>query len=84
MSDHPRVEAVIEHILHRLGAGPAQFYDLLVELEDVEYRDILLAWGRVRERIRLERDEQGRYLLPSAERAPVRAEPEVTMVVERM
>ncbi|MBI4493602.1 MAG: hypothetical protein HY690_12500 [Chloroflexi bacterium] len=68
MEDNQRVEVLVQRILRRLSEGPALFFDLLVELEDAEYRDILLAWGRVRERTPLERDDQGRYVLPGSQR----------------
>ena len=46
-----------------LGAGPRTFYELLRELDDVEYRAILQAWGALRERGVLGRDAHGRYLI---------------------
>jgi hypothetical protein len=46
-----------------LRARPRTFYELLRELDDVEYRAILQAWGALRERRALGRDEHGRYLL---------------------
>jgi hypothetical protein len=46
-----------------LGACPRTFYELLRELDDVEYRAILQAWGALRERGVLGRDEHGRYLI---------------------
>ena len=66
LSDERRVEELADRIIARLGARPALFYDLLVEFADAEYRDLLRAWGRVRERIALERDEHGHYLLPGS------------------
>ncbi|MEE2822124.1 MAG: hypothetical protein VYA53_03990 [Acidobacteriota bacterium] len=38
------------------------FYEILRALEDVEYRVILQAWGILREKDLLARDEEGRYL----------------------
>ena len=46
-----------------LAARPRTFYELLRELDDVEYRDILRSWGALRERRALARDPEGRYLL---------------------
>jgi len=46
-----------------LTERPRTFYALLRELDDVEYRTILRAWGALRERRALGRDEQGRYLI---------------------
>jgi hypothetical protein len=45
-----------------LAERPRTFYELLRELEDVEYRAILQAWGDLRERRALGRDDHGRYL----------------------
>ena len=39
------------------------FYAILQALEDVDYRVILQAWGILREKDLLSRDEEGRYLL---------------------
>jgi hypothetical protein len=66
VSDQQRAEELTERIVERLGAGPASFYDLLVQFADAEYRDLLRAWGQVRERRALERDEHGNYLLPGS------------------
>lgn len=42
--------------------GQARFFVELVALaEDGRYRDVLRAWGLVRQRCALERDEEGRY-----------------------
>jgi len=38
------------------------FYAILQALEDVDYRVILQAWGILREKDLLARDEEGRYL----------------------
>ena len=46
-----------------LRARPRTFYELLRELDDVEYRTILQAWGALRERRALGRDDHGRYLI---------------------
>ena len=67
VSDERRIEQLADRIVERLGTRPTLFYDLLVEFADAEYRDLLRAWGRVRERIALERDEHGHYLLPTSD-----------------
>jgi hypothetical protein len=64
VDDERRIEALAERIVARLGERPALFYELLVEFDDAEYRDLLRAWGTIRERMALERDEHGHYLLP--------------------
>jgi len=38
--------------------------DLVREYQELPYRVLLLAWGAVRERHRLSRDDDGRYFLP--------------------
>jgi hypothetical protein len=48
-----------------LRAKPVMFMELVRAHPDVPYRTILLAWGEVRERHRLERDEEGNYFLPA-------------------
>ena len=57
-----------ERIRQRLDRGPLQFSDLLREQSDVEYPEILAAWSELREQLPLERDEQGRYLPPAADK----------------
>ena len=55
--------AVADRMVALLTARPRTFYELLRELEDVEYRTILQAWGALRERRALGRDDHGRYLI---------------------
>ena len=59
-----------QRIVQRLAMGALGFSDLLREFADAEYRDILLAWGEIRDRVPLARDEQGRYLLPAKGEPP--------------
>ncbi len=58
---------VVERILRLLGQGPKNFYAILQSLADVEYRTILIAWGSVREKNLLRRDDHGNYLLTGQE-----------------
>ncbi len=51
-----------ERILALVKADPMSFYAILRALEDVEYRVILQAWGILREKDLLARDEEGRFL----------------------
>lgn len=46
-----------------LGERPHTFYELLRALPDAEYRDVLRAWGALREQRVLARDPDGRYVL---------------------
>jgi len=57
------VDALADRIAATLRERPRTFYELLRELPDVEYRTILRAWGALRERRALGRDEHGRYLI---------------------
>ena len=54
---------VADRMTALLRARPRTFYELLRELDDVEYRTILQAWGALRERRALGRDDHGRYLI---------------------
>ncbi|MGH7388953.1 MAG: hypothetical protein ACREM3_05780 [Candidatus Rokuibacteriota bacterium] len=54
---------VAERMARLLAEGPRTFYELLRELPDVEYRTILIAWGALRERRALGRDDHGRYVI---------------------
>jgi hypothetical protein len=58
-----RGEAVVARMTELLRARPRTFYELLRELDEVEYRTILQAWGTLREGKALGRDEHGRYLI---------------------
>ncbi len=59
------VEAVAERMAALLRERPRTFYELLRQLDDVEYRTILQSWGALRERRALGRDEHGRYVIRS-------------------
>jgi hypothetical protein len=52
--------AIVAALLER----PLFFMDLVRAHRDVPYRTLLLAWGAVRDRERLARDDEGRYFLP--------------------
>ena len=54
---------ITEMIITLLKEEPMSFYAILQALEDVDYRVILQAWGILREKDLLSRDEEGRYLL---------------------
>jgi len=57
------VRAVAARIELLLRERPRTFYDLLRALGDAEYREVLQAWGTLREARRLGRDEHGLYML---------------------
>ncbi len=58
------IENIIEEIISMSKKGPIYFYDILKNFRKTPYRDVLIAWGRLRERIQFERDEMGRYIYP--------------------
>ncbi len=53
-----------EEIIATLRVSPVFFMDLVRQYWEMPYRRLLLAWGVVRERQRLSRDDDGRYFLP--------------------
>jgi hypothetical protein len=55
-----------EEIVATLRSGPVFFMDLVRAHRDAPYRTLLLAWGQVRDRHRLSRDDDGRYFLDGA------------------
>ena len=59
------VGRVAEAMTAMVREKPVFFIDLIRAFPDTPYRTILLAWGEVRERHRLARDEEGHYWLPS-------------------
>ncbi len=61
---------VAERMARLLRERPRTFYELLRELPGVEYRTILIAWGALRERRALGRDDHGRYILSDGASSP--------------
>jgi hypothetical protein len=59
------ITALARRIEEFLTEQPRFFVEVVALTEEGRYRDVLRAWGLVRERGRLQRDEQGRYLLPA-------------------
>jgi hypothetical protein len=60
------ITALARRIEEFLTEQPRYFVEVVTLTEEGRYRDVLRAWGLVRERGHLQRDEQGRYLLPGA------------------
>lgn len=58
------VAPLAEAIVAALREKPLFFMDLVRAHRDLPYRTLLLAWGTVREREKLERDDEGHYFLP--------------------
>lgn len=58
-----KIEELANSILEFLRQGPVHFEDVLQRFRDAPYRDILRAWGRLREDGFLGREvETGKYL----------------------
>lgn len=52
------------NILRDLKAKPRQFSEIVDAHRDVAWRDFLRAWGEIREKNILQRDDDGQYLIP--------------------
>lgn len=64
----PKIHTLVDEMTAVCQRGPFFFYDLVREFHAAAYRDILVAWGRIRETAHFDRDEDGRYILaPSKE-----------------
>jgi len=59
------VDRLAAAITSALRERPLYFMDLVRAHRERPYRTLLLAWGRIRERHRLARDDDGRYFLPT-------------------
>lgn len=60
----PEAARVADAMVGMLRERPVLFMDLVRAFPETPYRTLLLAWGEVRERHRLARDEEGCYFLP--------------------
>lgn len=58
------VARLADAIVAALGERPLFFMDLVRAHRHLPYRTLLLAWGAVRDREKLARDDEGRYFLP--------------------
>jgi hypothetical protein len=61
--DRARIEELAARIERFLAEAPRYFVEVVALTPEGQYRDVLKAWGLVRDRRQLERDEVGRYLL---------------------
>ena len=59
------VGRMVESIVAMLRARPVFFMDLVRAHRDAPYRVLLRAWGEVRARHALSRDDEGHYFLPA-------------------
>ena len=57
------VRRMTDSITAMLREKPVFFMDLVRAHREAPYRTLLLAWGEVRERHRLSRDDEGHYFL---------------------
>jgi len=57
------VAQVAESMTRMLREKPVFFMDLVRAFPHIPYRTLLLAWGQVRERHRLSRDDEVHYVL---------------------
>ena len=60
-----RIEELAARIERFLADAPRYFVEVVALTPEGQYRDVLQAWGLVRDRRQLERDEAGRYLIPA-------------------
>ncbi len=59
----PSIQALANRIMALLEKGPVHFEEVLICFKAVPYRDILRAWGKLRQDNRLGREfETGKYL----------------------
>ncbi len=57
------MQGLADRIMVLLEAGPVHFEDVLIRFNDVPYRDILPAWGELRQDNRLGREfETGKHV----------------------
>ena len=68
------MSGLAEAIEATLAREPLQFAELVDRHRDVAWRDFLHAWGAVREKDILKRDDIGRYYIPGGEAEAVAAE----------
>ena len=53
---------LIDRMMEFIQQKPFFFYDITRHFDKEEYRDLLVAWGTVRSRVKFDRDEDGRYV----------------------
>lgn len=61
-----RLETLARRIEAFLTGQPRFFVEVVALTAEGEYRELLQAWGLVRRRSVLERDEEGRYVIAPA------------------
>jgi hypothetical protein len=58
------IENLVKKIIAKSKEQPFYYYDLLKVFPSTPYRDIMIAWGKVREQIQFDRDETSHYVYP--------------------
>ncbi len=53
---------LVDRMMEFAKQKPFFFYDITRYFAEEEYRDLLVAWGTVRSRVKFDRDEDGRYV----------------------
>ena len=53
---------LLDRVMEFVKEKPFFFYDITRHFDQEEYRDLLVAWGTVRSRVKFDRDEDGRYI----------------------
>ncbi len=59
-------------ICRKLKEKPQQFSEIVDAHRDVAWRDLLRAWGEIRDKNILQRGDDGRYLILNARKKPAR------------
>lgn len=59
-------------ICRKLKEKPQQFSEIVDAHRDVAWRDLLRAWGEIREQNVLQRGDDGEYLIPNGRKKSAR------------
>jgi hypothetical protein len=54
--------SLLDRMMGFIKEKPFFFYDITRHFDQEEYRDLLVAWGTVRSKVKFDRDEDGRYI----------------------
>ena len=57
------INEIVEKVRSTLQEKHIYYYDLLIDFPEASYRQIMMAWGLIRETDELSQDEQGRYYI---------------------
>jgi hypothetical protein len=67
MASKTGVDVVEERVLALIRSRPVNYYDILREFRDEDYRAIMLAFGHIRRKHLVGRDDKGRYTVAEAQ-----------------